>query len=73
MASVPLSATQLDTIVESVSRDLLEQWAINDRFTEEELEKAVKNSVDDTVFIINGFMSMLNEAMLLEAEKSKLI
>lgn len=73
MASVPLSVAQLEAIVETVSRDLLQQWAIDDRFTEEEMEKAIKNSVYDTIFVVNGFMSMLNETMLLEAEKSKLI
>ena len=63
----------MEAIVETVSRDLLQQWAIDDRFTEEEMEKAIKNSVYDTIFVVNGFMSMLNETMLLEAEKSKLI
>jgi hypothetical protein len=73
MSSVPLSIEQLEKIVEIISRDLLEQWAINDRFQENEIDQATKNSVEDTVFIINGFMSHLNETMLTAAEELKII
>jgi len=40
MANVPLSMNQLEQITEIVARDLLEQWAIEDRFPEDQLEKA---------------------------------
>jgi len=72
MASVPLSVNQLETIVETVSRDLLEQWALNDRFSINELEQAKQNVVDDTVFVINQFMDHFNTYMMFEAEKKKL-
>jgi len=73
MASVPLSMNQLEQITEIVARDLLEQWAIEDRFPEDQLEKATQDAVDDTAFVINQFMSLLNEVMLTTAEQSKLI
>ena len=72
MASVPLSVNQLETIVETVSRDLLEQWALNDRFNIDELEQAKQNVVDDTIFVINQFMDHFNTYMMFEAEKKKL-
>jgi len=72
MAQVPLSVNQLETIVETVSRDLLEQWALNDRFGEDELNKAKQDAVDDTIFVINQFMEHFNTYMMFEAEKKKL-
>jgi hypothetical protein len=72
MAQVPLSVNQLETIVETVSRDLLEQWALNDRFGEDELDKAKQDAVDDTIFVINQFMEHFNTYMMFEAEKKKL-
>jgi len=71
MSSVPLSANHLNTIVEIVARDLLEKWAINDRFTEDEIELAKDNAVDDTIFVINNFMTHFNEYMLTQAESDK--
>ena len=38
-----------------------------------QLEKATQDAVDDTAFVINQFMSLLNEVMLTTAEQSKLI
>jgi hypothetical protein len=73
MSSVPLSLVQLEKIVETVSRDLLENWAINDRFSEDEIEKATDNAVEDTVFVINNFMSLFNEIALTTAQESKII
>lgn len=72
MSSVPLSMNKLETIVEIVSRDLLEQWALNDRFSIDGLEKAKQDAVDDTVFVINQFMEHFNTYMLFEAEKKNL-
>jgi len=73
MSSIPLSMKQLEDITTAVARDLLENWALNDRFTEDELEQATQNAVDDTVFVINNFMEHFNEYMMFEAEKKKLI
>jgi uncharacterized FlaG/YvyC family protein len=73
MSSVPLSTNQLETIVEVVARDLLEQWAISDRFTEDQIEKAQQDAVDDTVFVINNFMEHFNTYMMFEADKKSLI
>jgi hypothetical protein len=70
MSQIPLSMNQLETIVEVVSRDLLEQWAINDRFKEDEMVQAAQNSVDDTVFVINAFMEHFNTYMMTQAEES---
>lgn len=72
MSQIPLSMNKLETIVEIVSRDLLEQWAINDRFKEDEMIQAAQNSVDDTVFVINAFMEHFNAYMLVQAEESKI-
>jgi len=73
MASVPISMNQLENITESVARDLLEQWAIEDRFTEDQIAKAQQDAIDDTAFVINAFMTLLNETMMTSAEQSKLI
>jgi len=73
MASVPLSMFQLEQITEIVARDLLEQWAIDDRFTEEQMEEATKNVVNDTVFVISNFIEHFNEVMLTQSKESKLI
>jgi len=72
MSQVPLSTNQLETIVETVARDLLEQWALNDRFTEDQLKKSQQDAVDDTVFVINNFMEHFNTYMMFEAEKKNL-
>jgi len=70
MASVPLSVNQLETILESVSRQLLEQWAIDDRFAEDQLEQATQWAVDDASLVINVFMEMFNDYMTQQAEPS---
>jgi hypothetical protein len=72
MSSVPLSTNKLETIVEVVSRDLLEKWAIDDRFNEDDLVQATQNAIDDTVFVINNFMEHFNTYMMFEAEKKNL-
>lgn len=69
MSSVPLSLSQLEDIATMVARDLLEQWAINDRFTEEQMEKAAQFAVDDTIFIINNFMEHFNNYMIEHQKK----
>jgi hypothetical protein len=64
MSQIPMSTEQLEVIVEVVARNLLEKWAIDDRFTIDEIALATKNVVDDTAFVINEFMSLFNETML---------
>jgi hypothetical protein len=64
---------QLEEITTAVARDLLEQWAINDRFTEDQMEQATQHAVDDTIFVINNFMEHFNTYMMFEAEKKSLI
>lgn len=73
MSSVPLSPKQLEDIVVSVARDLLENWGVNDRFVDEDLVKVGQYSVDDTVFVINSFMEYFNQLMIMEAENKSLI
>ena len=74
MASVPLSMNKLEEITFQVAQELLEQWAIDDRFNEDQIAEATQNAVDDTVFIINRFMEEFNTHMLVEAEqKSNLV
>jgi len=70
MADVPLALTDLQNITEVVARNLLEQWAINDRFTEDQLDEATKNAVDDVVFVMNSFMELFNQKMLLQSQES---
>ena len=69
MSSVPLSQKDLEKIVEVISRDLLEQWAINDRFKEDEMSQAVDNALEDTVFIVSEFMQHFNELMMTKAQE----
>lgn len=71
---IPLSVSSLEKIVEVVATELLEQWAIDDRFTEDNIENAKLDAIDDTVFVINSFMNYFNEAMLTaKTEKPSLI
>jgi len=65
--SIPLGLEQLETLVQVVAQNLLEKWAIEDRFTEEEMYDYVKHSIDDTVFVINNYITLMNDLMLDEA------
>ena len=69
MANVPLSIEALEEIAANVARDLLEQWAIDDRYTEENVVEATQNAISDTLFVINKYMEEVNTYMLVEAEK----
>ena len=75
MSNVPLSMEQLESITTVVAQELLEDWALNDRFTEEDLAQATQNAVDDTILVINSFMEQFNYLMMTESENtpSKLI
>lgn len=63
MAEVPLAEDKLEKIVYDVAKDLLEEWAINDRFEEDQIEEATKNAVDDVVLVINSYMERFNALM----------
>ena len=43
MAGVPVSMEKLEKITEQVARELLEDWAINDRYAPEDTEIAIQN------------------------------
>jgi len=73
MTSIPMKLEQLETITEMVARDLLEEWAINDRFTEDQLVQATQNAVSDTIFVMNKFMTLFNEQMLQTAIDKNII
>jgi hypothetical protein len=73
MANVPLSMQQLEDIAVSVSRELLEQWAIDERFAEDKMVEAAQNAINDTIFIINAYMEHFNYAMMHSEEKSSII
>jgi len=73
MTSIPMKLEQLETITEMVARDLLEEWAINDRFTEDQLVEATQNAVSDTIFVMNKFMTLFNEQMLQTAIDKNII
>lgn len=71
MANVPLPVSKLEDITKEVAQELLENWAINDRFEEDKFEKAVELAVEDTALVINAFMEKLNQAMLETSEEKK--
>ena len=73
MTSIPIGLTHLETITEMVARDLLEEWAISDRFTEDQLVQATQNAVSDTIFVMNKFMTLFNEKMMQEAIDKNII
>ena len=68
-ASVPLSLQELEQIVQVVAHNLYEKWAIDDRFTEEQLTQYAQYAVEDTVFVINNYMETFNQTMLNRAEQ----
>jgi hypothetical protein len=69
-SSVPLAVTDLEEIVEAVAHNLYNKWAMESRFTEEEMAKYASYSVEDTVQVINDYMSLFNEKMIQsQAEK----
>jgi len=73
MTSIPIGLEKLETITEIVARDLLEDWAINDRFQENEIVQATQNAVSDTIFVMNRFMTLFNEQMMQEAINKNII
>jgi hypothetical protein len=72
-SSIPLSLTELEQAVQEVAHSLLEKWAIEDRFTEEQMLDYVQYSVDDTAFVINSYMQAMNNIMITKAQQLKII
>jgi hypothetical protein len=72
-ASVPLSLSELEEAIQQVAHSLLEKWAIEDRFTEDQLMEYVQHSVDDTAFVINSYMEAINNFMITKAQQLKII
>ncbi len=68
---IPISINSLEKIVEIVATELLEQWAIDDRFTEDKIEEAKQDALDDTIYVVNSFMNYFNEAMLATKTENK--
>jgi hypothetical protein len=66
---IPVGMKDLETIVTKVANDLIEKWALDDRFTEEEMTKYAQYAIDDTVFVINGYMEIFNELIALNQGK----
>jgi hypothetical protein len=71
--TTPLSVQELEVVLETVARNLLEKWAIEDRFTEEEMFDHIQYSVDDTAFVINNYMEVINDLMISKATENRII
>ena len=58
--SIPLPVAQLEKIISQTAQDLLEKWAVDDRFTEDQIANYAQYAIDDTVFIVNQYMIYFN-------------
>jgi hypothetical protein len=61
--SIPLPTQQLEKIISQTAQDLLEKWAVDDRFTEDQLTNYAQYAIDDTVFVVNQYMIYFNMIM----------
>ena len=61
--SIPLPVAQLEKIISQTAQDLLEKWAVDDRFTEDQIANYAQYAIDDTVFIVNQYMIYFNMIM----------
>ena len=61
--SIPLPTQQLERIISQTAQDLLEKWAVDDRFTENQLTNYAQYAIDDTVFVVNQYMIYFNMVM----------
>lgn len=62
MADVPVSNKDLDDIIYKVTRDYIEEKAINGILASVE-EEAIKDTIQDVVFIVERYMNYINELM----------
>lgn len=63
MATVPIGNEELEVIVSECARDLIERRAMAGKISEDSINESIHDAIDDTAFIINKFMSYMNEAM----------
>jgi hypothetical protein len=63
-ASVPLGLNDLEEVVEAVAHNLYNKWAIEGRFTEDNMVEYAQHSVSDAVQVINDYMSLVNEKLM---------
>jgi hypothetical protein len=68
-ASVPLSAKELEGLVETVAHNLYNEWAMDGRFPEEQAEEYIQLAVNDTVYVISEYMQSVNDLMLSKAQQ----
>ena len=61
--SIPLPVVQLEKIISQTAQDLLEKWAVDDRFTEDQIANYAQYAIDDTVFVVNQYMIYFNMVM----------
>jgi len=61
--SIQLPTQQLERIISQTAQDLLEKWAVDDRFTEDQLTNYAQYAIDDTVFVVNQYMIYFNMVM----------
>ena len=61
--SIPLPVAQLEKIISQTAQNLLEKWAVDDRFTEDQIANYAQYAIDDTVFIVNQYMIYFNMIM----------
>lgn len=61
MSEIPVSQADLESIILSVAHSLYEKWALDDRFTEEQIEEAAQWATDDVLFVIESYMQKINE------------
>lgn len=68
-SNIPLALSQLEQVVEVVAHNLYAKWAEEGRFAEDEVTQAAINSVDDTVFVINEYMTAVNDYIMQSAQE----
>jgi predicted HAD superfamily phosphohydrolase YqeG len=62
MAEVPVSNKDLDEVIFKVTKDFIEEKAINGIVSDID-EKLIKETTQDVIFIVERYMSYINELM----------
>lgn len=70
MAEVPVTQKELEDIIFQVSRDLIEEAALEGRI-EEATPEDVMVAVNEVTFVINRYMEYFNELMRARSESSQ--
>lgn len=71
--SVPVSLSKLEEVVQVVAHNLYAKWAEEGRFDEDQITQYAQYSVDDTVFVINEYMTAVNDIIMQEAAELRII